>query len=102
MAAAGGDGKSGRRRSRQRSPEVAIDGVAAAAAGGEGGSGRRRCQRLVEAAVNDGGSHGRHERLHEAYKCGGGVFNCQVCVRIRIFLLSVFVALSSDGGSDKL
>ena len=31
---------------------AAIDGVAVAAAVGDGGSGRRRCQRLAEAAVD--------------------------------------------------
>ena len=44
----------------------------------------------------NGGSHGLHERLHEAYKCGGGVIDRRVRVRIQIFLLSVFVELSSD------
>ena len=66
--------------------------------------------------VHDGGSHGRHERLHEACECGGGVFDRRVCFRVRIFrsgvmvrvppsstnLLSVFVALLIDGGSDKM
>ena len=52
VAAAGGDGGSGQQRWRQRSPEVAIEGVAAAAAGGDGGSGRQRCRRLAKAAVD--------------------------------------------------
>ena len=88
--------------------------MAAAAAGGDGGSGQRWCRRLAEAAV-DGpvvmaavmdAMNGCMRPANAAVDSSTSGFASTIG-RWRLppsttHLLSVFVVLSSNGGSDKL